>query len=569
MKKGITLVTLLITLIVMIVLSTTVVVSGVSAMNNAKKMKFAAELVFMQDTVQNYMRTHENSLPIKGGVVAVQNLPQGEYYEIDMSLLGLIDTAYGNKLNADEKDIYVVSKTNNEVYYLKGLKIGNTIYYNLTDELKESINYTDTNAVSKDGIIFNQSKTDYTNSDISVNVQVPKEYSNVTVVSGNTEITEFAIEGKYIVFTISEASNFNIAVLYTKDGAQLQQTHSVSNFDNVAPTIEIKEKIKITSDNKEKTSITINTTDDLSGVDKVLYTTDKVEKTYFETENKGKQVTNNNVVVDKFTKYVTFYVVDKAGNSKILVETLDATATENDYAKYGLILHYDAINNTGNGHSNTTTVWKDLSGNGNNGTLTNFNNTTSSGWNGKGILLDGVNDYIETIDVVDYKETNAITIQFVDLDGILYSNRNKGKIYVIAESSRDFNTNTNSFLVAAFERYTNGMSAAVQFDNYYVKNYKETVNEKNTLYTYIIDLKNKTNPNIKIYRDTELLHEEDEILRGSFYDYFKNYELFIGSRRGSDLFANLKIGNFKIYNRALTEDEIEQNYKVDKIRFGI
>ena len=560
MKKGITLVTLLITLIVMIVLSTTVVVSGVSAMNNAKKMKFAAELVFMQDTIQNYMRTHENSLPIKGGVVAAQNLPQGEYYEIDMSLLGLIDTAYGNKLNADEKDIYVVSKTNNEVYYLKGLKIGNTIYYNLTDELKESINYTDTNAVSKDGIIFNQSKTDYTNSDISVNVQVPKEYSNVTVVSGNTEITEFAIEGKYIVFTISEASNFNIAVLYTKDGAQLQQTHSVSNFDNVAPTIEIKEKIKITSDNKEKTSITINTTDDLSGVDKVLYTTDKVEKTYFETENKGKQVTNNNVVVDKFTKYVTFYVVDKAGNSKILVETLDATATENDYAKYGLILHYDAINNTGNGHSNTTTVWKDLSGNGNNGTLTNFNNTTSSGWSDNYLLFDGVDDKVLT---ELFNSTGDFTIEIKVADTEIVSALNYGGCFTI----NTWSTSVTEPSIICFQNLNGstrlfGTLVPPQENLPYDERTFAMVNiNKDTLSM------TKSKDKIVSYYNGNVIatSAETSYITRLFLD---NIKLYIGNYNGG-AYIKQKVYSMRIYNRALTEDEIEQNYKVDKIRFGI
>ena len=561
MKKGITLVTLLITLIVMIVLSTTVVVSGVSAMNNAKKMKFAAELVFMQDTIQNYMRTHENSLPVKDGVVAVQNLPEGEYYEIDMSLLGLIDTTYGNKLNADEKDIYVVSKTNNEVYYLKGLKIGNTIYYNLTDELKESINYTDTNAVSKDGIIFNQSKTDYTNSDIAVNVQVPKEYSNVTVVSGNTEITEFAIEGKYIVYNISDANNFNISVSYTKDGVQSEQIHSVSNFDNVAPTIEIKEKVKITSDNKEKTSITINADDNLSGVDKVLYVDDKVEKTYFETDKKGKNVQNNNIVVDKLTKYVTFYVVDKAGNSKILVETLDATATEKDYAKYGLILHYDAINNTGNGHSNTTTVWKDLSGNGNNGTLTNFNNTTSSGWSDNYLLFDGVDDYtsvLKTKTVDELLENGSFTVEMTfkyvtvkDAYSFLIDLKREpgdpGKALWIG-TTQDKKIVVDARPTSFFTSYE-----VVPNVDYNLTLKFDYNNSETSRYVYINNKKIYEIPNYKakIYNNTS----RTIIIGGEDVSTYYN--------------SNIILYSVRIYNRALTEDEIEQNYKVDKIRFGI
>lgn len=61
------------------------------------------------------------------------------------------------------------------------------------------------------------------------------------------------------------------------------------------------------------------------------------------------------------------------------------------YITEGLIIHYDGINNTGNGHSNTTTTWKDLSGNENNATLVGFDST--SGWQDNYLKFDGVNDY--------------------------------------------------------------------------------------------------------------------------------------------------------------------------------
>ena len=40
-----------------------------------------------------------------------------------------------------------------------------------------------------------------------------------------------------------------------------------------------------------------------------------------------------------------------------------------NYVTSNLILHYDGMNNTGTGHSSSTTVWKDLSGNNKDGTL--------------------------------------------------------------------------------------------------------------------------------------------------------------------------------------------------------
>ena len=65
----------------------------------------------------------------------------------------------------------------------------------------------------------------------------------------------------------------------------------------------------------------------------------------------------------------------------------------NSYVKDGLILYYSGIDNTGNGYSSTTTNWKDLSGNDNDGILTNFANTT---WSNNGLVFNGTTDYVVT-----------------------------------------------------------------------------------------------------------------------------------------------------------------------------
>ncbi len=56
----------------------------------------------------------------------------------------------------------------------------------------------------------------------------------------------------------------------------------------------------------------------------------------------------------------------------------------------GLILWYDAINNTGTGHSDSPSNWFDLSGNGNHGTL------TSVTWEANSAVLDDISDRILT-----------------------------------------------------------------------------------------------------------------------------------------------------------------------------
>lgn len=65
------------------------------------------------------------------------------------------------------------------------------------------------------------------------------------------------------------------------------------------------------------------------------------------------------------------------------------------YVSRGLELYYDGIDNAGEGvHSNTATVWKDLSGNNRDGILNNFGTSAISGWNNEYLSFDGVNDWV-------------------------------------------------------------------------------------------------------------------------------------------------------------------------------
>ena len=87
------------------------------------------------------------------------------------------------------------------------------------------------------------------------------------------------------------------------------------------------------------------------------------------------------------------------GNIETSDENMKTVELLGDYIEEGLILHYDAINNTGEGdekHSTTTTTWKDLSANGNDGTLKYFDTTEESGWKDSYLKFDGINDIEDT-----------------------------------------------------------------------------------------------------------------------------------------------------------------------------
>lgn len=96
---------------------------------------------------------------------------------------------------------------------------------------------------------------------------------------------------------------------------------------------------------------------------------------------------------------------NKAGSKSMIIDNIapkviitGQTSGVND----GIIAYYDANNNLGNGHSNTTTTWNDISGNERHGTI--HGATISSEY----VNLDGVDDWV---DLGEIKDKNTITLE--------------------------------------------------------------------------------------------------------------------------------------------------------------
>ena len=69
MKKGFSLVTLLVTIFVIIILTSTVVISANSIYNSNKKVKFASEISYIKELVNSYMVNNNGNLPSNSEVI--------------------------------------------------------------------------------------------------------------------------------------------------------------------------------------------------------------------------------------------------------------------------------------------------------------------------------------------------------------------------------------------------------------------------------------------------------------------------------------------------------------------
>ncbi len=232
-----------------------------------------------------------------------------------------------------------------------------------------------------------------------------------------------------------------------------------------------------------------------------------------------------------------------SGNNIIVPEFIEGYPFVKPVIDDSLVLWLDG--STGNNYEKTN-IWKDLSGNGNDGQLMNFDFTEDSGWGDGGLRFDGVDDWVE----VD-------NVNWVEVDNVNTRNRN-----FTVEMICDIQSNGGYF---AFKNQADRWSFLIQGHSpsyYRVRtwtwpdgvmvgtNYPLTPLENGTLCFRVLDRV------LSVFMNGE---KKQEIVLEEFDPFAK---LIIGSYTGGGLNHISGIVNtFKLYNRALTDEEIFQNYR--------
>lgn len=223
------------------------------------------------------------------------------------------------------------------------------------------------------------------------------------------------------------------------------------------------------------------------------------------------------------------------------------------YVEDGLLVLYDAIKNTNFGHSKKTNTWIDLSGNGYNATIVGKNNTAASGWTNNSLVLDGSNDWVKikylhyanmTIEVVAKPlKTKGAKAQF-----FIANRQNGGSSISIWENS----IGAGFVIGGTMQECTVNMEL--------MKKYSMSVRYDGSAIHFRANDENTT----KAVKGTYTKPGSSTI-----YALATNPEGTSEYLTTSDARANIEVYSVRIYNRALTEAEVEQNYQVDKQRFGI
>ena len=128
-NKGITITTLVVTVIIMLILTSTVVMKLNDSSEISKLNNLYADIKLLEDKVLEYYNDY-GTLPVKGdSIEPLLSMEEGEkYYEIDLSKLQNITLKYGHG-NINDEDIYIVNGDTFDVYYYKGIEYKGNIYY--------------------------------------------------------------------------------------------------------------------------------------------------------------------------------------------------------------------------------------------------------------------------------------------------------------------------------------------------------------------------------------------------------------------------------------------------------
>lgn len=129
-KKGITLISLVLTIIILLILATTVINGIISSNETSVYNTMLADITLLEDKILVYYNKY-GEIPTTSREIFIDAIV---YKEIDLSKLDNLTLNYGKEygneeaLEQDVSDVYIINN-NMEVYYLKGIEKSGIVYH--------------------------------------------------------------------------------------------------------------------------------------------------------------------------------------------------------------------------------------------------------------------------------------------------------------------------------------------------------------------------------------------------------------------------------------------------------
>jgi len=175
-NKGITLISLTITVIIMIILSFTVSVNITPYVERRKHTNLETDITKLKEEILHYYMENKN-IPIVNKYTNTQMLDKNtndneNYYVIDLSKLDDLELNYGKDFEkitdysqeiSDLLDIYIINEQSHTIYYPKGIEYDGEIYYTIM-----SLDSMQIQDMSVEGIVISGKNTGKINDEIQL-----------------------------------------------------------------------------------------------------------------------------------------------------------------------------------------------------------------------------------------------------------------------------------------------------------------------------------------------------------------------------------------------------------------
>jgi len=139
-KSGVTTTVIVLAVVIMFIILTTATVVGSRNIDTVNYEEYMSQLTRVSDVVNEYYLANDE-LPTTGQIVAKANLTEAltseltengdinnNLYVIDMTKLDVNNVNKGSG-TVNDRDVFLVAENSNNIYYYKGYKFRNTMYY--------------------------------------------------------------------------------------------------------------------------------------------------------------------------------------------------------------------------------------------------------------------------------------------------------------------------------------------------------------------------------------------------------------------------------------------------------
>ena len=148
-KSGVTVVSVLIIVVVLAILSSAIVISSKLITDYTDKKEFKNEYYLVKSAVNDYIMRNSGVIDFEETQIDLTNVTSNnlsqfsgeaivsnkiDAYVVDLDKVGVYNTTYGNKLDNNVNDVYVVTKDKHTVYYKKGFSSNNSVYYKAIED---------------------------------------------------------------------------------------------------------------------------------------------------------------------------------------------------------------------------------------------------------------------------------------------------------------------------------------------------------------------------------------------------------------------------------------------------